>query len=113
MLKGGGDAAKAEDQIAFADNFFNGNPECLELKELLNQAQTALDNKDYAKAISLTDAAIQSCKNLLSLIGKAPESKPAQLTDLLILGIESLVFFMLTYSMYNYYKRRKLRRLNK
>ncbi|MEK6835343.1 MAG: hypothetical protein AABX61_03715, partial [Nanoarchaeota archaeon] len=113
LLKGGGDAAKAEDQIAFADNFFNGNPECLELKELINQAQTALDNKDYAKAISLTDAAIQSCKNLLSLIGKAPQAKPAQLTDLLILGIESLVFFMLTYSMYNYYKRRKLRRLNK
>jgi len=61
----------------------------LELKELINQAQTAYNNNDYAKAISLADSAIQSCKNLLSL--------------------EALVFFILTYAMYNYYKRRKLK----
>ena len=110
-LGGRGEKAEAEEQIEFANNLFNGNPECLELKELINQAQTAYDNKQYDKAISLVDSAIQSCKNLLSLLGKEVRlpKKPTPISELLILSLEALVFFILTYAMYNYYRRRKLK----
>ncbi|MBS3160437.1 LamG domain-containing protein [Candidatus Woesearchaeota archaeon] len=112
VLTGG--KTKAEEQITFAEEFFNGNPECLELKELLDQAQIALDNREYDEAVKIVDSAIQSCKNLLSLEGKQPRlPTEAELSDLLILGLETLVFFILTYSMYNYYKKRRLRNLNK
>ena len=107
----GGEKSKAIEQISFLDNFFNGNPECLELRELLVEAQKAVDEKDYKKAITISDSAIQSCKNLLSLLGKEAKipKKPTPLSDLLILSLEALVFFILTYSMYNYYKKRKLK----
>ena len=105
------DESKAREQIAFLENFFNGNPECLELKELLTEAQKAVDNKEYEKALTIADSAIQSCKNLLTLQGKEVRipKKPTQLSDLIVLSIETLVFLMITYSMYNYYKRRKLK----
>ena len=84
----------------------------MELRELLVEAQKAVDEKDYKKAITISDSAIQSCKNLLSLLGKEAKipKKPTPLSDLLILSLEALVFFILTYSMYNYYKKRKLKR---
>ncbi|MEK6841507.1 MAG: hypothetical protein AABX45_02860, partial [Nanoarchaeota archaeon] len=109
----GGDKAKAEDQIRFVNELFNGNPECLELKELINQAQKAFDNKQYAKALSITDSAIQSCKNLLSLMGKEVKvpKKPTPISDLVILVLEAFAFMIITYGMYNYYKRRKLKQL--
>jgi hypothetical protein len=103
--------SEAKEQIVFAGEFFNGNPECLELKELINQAQVAYDNKQYGKAISLSDAAIQSCKNLLATQGKIPKTtkKETEATDLFILGIETLIFLIISYSFYNYYKRRRFK----
>jgi hypothetical protein len=112
-IGGVSEKGKAEEQLRFVNELFSGNPECLELKELVNQAQAALDNKQYTKALSIADSAIQSCKNLLSLQGKEVKlaKKPTAISDILILSIEALVFFILTYGMYNYYKRRRLKNL--
>ena len=113
LLAGKGEKGQSQDQISFAEGLFNGNPECLELKKLINQAQISFDNGDFAKALSLADSAVQACKNLLSLEGKQVKiPNQAEINDLIILSLELLTFLIITYSLYYYYKRRRLR-LNK
>ena len=113
LLAGKGEKGQSQDQISFAEGLFNGNPECLELKKLINQAQISFDNGDFAKALSLADSAVQACKNLLSLEGKQVKiPNQAEINDLIILSLELLTFLIIIYSLQYYYKRRRLR-LNK
>ena len=106
--------SSAKEQIVFANKLFEGNPLCKELQELLTEAEKALEQKNYQEAFSLADGAINACKNLLSekeLPLRLP--KKASQTELIILVIEGFVFMFITYGLYNYYKRRKLKRLNR
>ena len=61
---------EVKDKIVFLADLFKNNPECLELNELLNQAQEAADKGQFEKAKSLTESAINSCRELLSFKGK-------------------------------------------
>ena len=49
-----------------AKRIIEGNPECLELRELITQAEDAIKKEQYDKAVSLADAAVQSCKSVIS-----------------------------------------------
>ena len=109
----GGEAkGNADKQIVFVRDLFNNNPDCLELKELLTEAQKEFENKNYDKALVLTDSAINACKNLLVLKGKELEipKKAVQVSDYMILSIELVAFLFMFAVLYNYYKRRKIRR---
>jgi hypothetical protein len=63
---------KAGDRIKFASDIFENNPECLELKELLAQAETALGNKEFRKALVLAESAINACRQLIGEGGIRP-----------------------------------------
>ncbi len=54
------------DKIKFIADLFKENPECLELQELIGQAEIALDNNETAKAMALMDAAINGCRDLVT-----------------------------------------------
>jgi hypothetical protein len=54
-----------EEKIKFTADLFEENPECLELNELLLQAETALENNELEKARVLTESAINACRQLV------------------------------------------------
>lgn len=60
------ESAGADTKIAFVRDLLLEHPECLELNELLDQAENALDKLDYAKARTLIESAMQGCKYLIS-----------------------------------------------
>src|SRR3989338_8788988 len=59
-----GNRTIVEDKIRFAADLFEQNPECLDLKELLVQAEEALKNKEFKKALALVESAIEACRKL-------------------------------------------------
>ncbi len=109
FLGGSGKKVETQKQIEFAKKFFESNPECLELKELLTQAEEAVKQQQYEQALKLSDAAIQSCKDLLTSQGKTAQA-PRQLrvNEIVLLIIETIAFIFVSYGIYYYYKRRKI-----
>ena len=53
------------EKLKFTADLFKENPECLELNELLLQAETALKNNEFKKALVLTESAINACRQLV------------------------------------------------
>ncbi len=64
------------DEINAAHRLFDGNPECMDLVELLTQADEALNNNQFDKALSLAKGAISACKDL---VGISSEDKVGRL----------------------------------
>jgi hypothetical protein len=88
---------KAEEKNNFLSEFVASNPECLELKEILNQAEEAFKNADYNQSLRLSEKAIQACKSLLkatefsNLIPKIGSDKIIYLTLIVLLVIIALL----------------------
>jgi hypothetical protein len=74
-IEGEGDAIQKE--IVFAQDLFRNNPECLELKELIDNAQDSLDAGNYNEAKSNIAIAIESCRQLVKTqqLSKVPVDK--------------------------------------
>ena len=72
-------------RIVFAKDLFNENPECLELQELLDQADNALERYEYRKARALTESAINACRDLIASIEKyIAVPKPLTLKEIMV-----------------------------
>jgi len=108
--KDSGKKNEAVKQLEFLKKLFEGNPECLELHELVTQAEEAIKLSQYDKALSLADAAVQSCKDLVSSKGKELKlPKQIRINDIVILIVELISFSFISYGIYYYYRRRKLK----
>ncbi len=71
--KEGPDESSVQQQIVFGRKFFDGNSQCKELSELLDQAEQELKNENIEKALELTSGAISKCKDLIAIKeGKKP-----------------------------------------
>ncbi|MFH1248578.1 MAG: hypothetical protein V1660_00305 [archaeon] len=66
---------KAQEKIVFLEELLIGNPECLELTEILNSARKEYEKNNFEKALKLTEDAIQGCKYAISSKGGAVEVK--------------------------------------
>ena len=55
------------ESLSAAHKLFDGNPGCKDLEELLVQADSALENNQIDKAMSLAKGAISACKDLVGL----------------------------------------------
>ena len=89
---------EAVKQLEFLKKLFEGNPECLELHELVTQAEEAIKLSQYDKALSLADAAVQSCKDLVSSKGKELKlPKQIRINDIVILIVELISFSFISY----------------
>ncbi len=56
---------RAQKENDFLNEFIASNPECLELKETLKEAEEAFNNKDYHKSLTLAENAVESCKAMV------------------------------------------------
>lgn len=102
---------KAQEKIIFLEELLIGNPECLELKELLNDAKKAFDANDFKKAVEMADKAIEACKYAISSKGKVIEVKRKfGVNNFLLIFSASLLAFLLLLFIFNSYKRARFRR---
>ncbi len=56
---------KLEERIELVKDLFEENPECLDLTELIVQAERELGKGDIGKARDLTETALQNCRDLI------------------------------------------------
>lgn len=104
------DEQNIKEKILFTQEFIVGNPECTELKELVDEAQRLFDKGDLVNAQKKADEALEACKRA---IAQEPSTRIIQrIGDKLfgILGIASLSAFVLGFAYY-YYRRIRLKRM--
>ncbi|MFH0831563.1 MAG: hypothetical protein V1886_01720 [archaeon] len=100
---------KAQEKIVFLQELLLGNPECLELQEVLKQAKKELDSGNYAKALQLSEAAVQACKYAIASKGKTVEiKKKFRVQDFVLPAFEGLFVFLLLYLIYHYTQRKMI-----
>ena len=94
-------------EILFAADLFRENPECLELGEVLEAAESAADHGAYENATSLIQSAVAGCQTLITrtytpylpLLSK--KRSPAALFT-----VEMAMIGILLTGMFFYYRRR-------
>ena len=102
---------KAQEKVIFLQELLLGNPECLELQEVLNQAKKEFENNNYKKSLELSETAIQACKYAVASKGKTVEIKnKSKLQDLVLPALAGLFVFLILYLIYHYAQRRMLKR---
>jgi hypothetical protein len=108
---GKGNETLLEEKLLFIGKLFESNPECLELKELVDQANNYLAIGDEKKALSSIETAIESCNTLIKEINKDVERSYTKPTEpkktLYILISEILSFFIIFSFIYRYFRRKK------
>ncbi|MCD4759333.1 DNRLRE domain-containing protein [archaeon] len=60
-----GEGGQIKEELLMAQDLFQQNPECLELQELVNQAEVLLAEGKYEEARADIALAIESCKNMI------------------------------------------------
>ena len=106
----------AEKQLEFLTRLFEQNPKCKDFESLSAQAQEFFESENYLKALQFSDAAIQSCRNLVSSAEGVPllsTLKTLDPNDALVLGIELLVVAIIVVLVYAYYRRHHLKQGNR
>jgi len=83
-----------KEQIQFTRDLFLQNPECLELNELLEQAQQLYDLKQYSKGLELVHKANELCKNFIAEEKKRREDEKVLLkaTNFFIENWKTIIF---------------------
>jgi hypothetical protein len=89
--------------ILFAKDLFKEHPECLELQELIDKADKAIENKEYEKARVLTETAILGCQDMITSLAlkeevpsRLPFTKQQMIILIVVLGsILALILFMI------------------
>lgn len=94
------------EKIEFLRKLLEGNPECLELQELIDNAQESLEKEEIDKALKTVEAAIQACKELVSLQGKELQVPKKISFETYIALAEILALVLVIYMIYRYYKKR-------
>jgi hypothetical protein len=103
---------KAQEKIVFLQELLLGNPECLELQEILNQAKKEFENKNYAASLNLAENAIQACKYAVVSKGKTLEiGKKGGLQSLILPSLWGLFIFLVLYVIYHYIQRRVIKKM--
>jgi len=69
---------EAEKYILFTEEYIVQNPQCIELEELLKEANLYLEKADYSKAMAKAEEAISACKKYVSQVSLPKSAKPAQ-----------------------------------
>jgi hypothetical protein len=70
--------SEAEKYILFTEEYIVENPQCIELKELVKEANTYLEKGDYSKAMAKAEEAITACKEYVSQVSLPKSTAPAK-----------------------------------
>ena len=61
----GKQASGVKKTVVFAEDMIVGNPECLELKEMLTEADTFFETGKYEEAIEKSQEAVEACREII------------------------------------------------
>ncbi len=103
------EGTKLEEKILFTEELIASNPECAEIKELVNEARKYAANNDFAQANAKIEEAVMACKNAISQKPNAKSSPEIQTVLFNYAGLASIGALTLGF-VYYFYKRIKLRR---
>ena len=88
-------------QIIFTEKLISENPECLELKEIVNEAKKYFEEGDYENSLAKANEAVEACKLAISLNeqikyprGKIPSIVYYSVFLTFILFIAGFVFYV-------------------
>ncbi len=99
-----------EEKILFTEEFIVSNPECIELKELVDEAREFLSFGNTEAAIKKTDEALDACKSAIAQAGKSKIKEIIENKFYRYLAISAIVVLCVGVSYYSY-KRIKLKRM--
>ncbi|MCF7910165.1 hypothetical protein K9L16_00645 [Candidatus Pacearchaeota archaeon] len=103
------DPLEAEEKVKFASEFIFENPECAELTEIVREAETLIEQGNFALARAKATEAVDACKEIISTTGRfnldKTLSQPVS-QYLFILSVSLVIGGLLYY----YYRRLKMKR---
>ena len=109
LNNGSGERKIALKNLDFLKEVIQTNSECLELRESVSQIEDLINKESYQSAINLANSVIQVCKDLISYRGEEVKVlKKLSIGDIIILLIETGLFFLIFFAVYNYYEKKKL-----
>jgi hypothetical protein len=97
-----------EKYLVFTEEFIVQNPECLELKELVNEAKKDFENEEFANARLKAEQAISACEEFVSQVSSSSKSHILGYGISSYLAWATLGSFIIGISYY-FYKRRAFR----
>lgn len=83
---------RAKEVVIFAEKLLFENPECLELREILKQAEQEMEKGDYEKAVDIANDAVEACKMSISS-GRQLEYKTKKSSEELLIYL--LIFYFI------------------
>ncbi len=98
-----------EEKLLFTEELILNNPECIELREVVNEAKRYFEKGDFINTILKMNQAIDACKNAVSQPGRAKIREKTEDKVNRYLFIGTLFTFFIGISYYSY-RRIKLRR---
>jgi hypothetical protein len=99
-------AANVLKVVAFTEGIIDEHPECLELRDMIEDAQADFKAGNTEQAIAKANAAVEACKSYLENPLRPIYSKQAKDNILLYLGIGivAAILFGIIFNVYRYYK---------
>jgi hypothetical protein len=99
-----------KEKIIFTEEFIIGNPECIELRELIDEARESFSNGDIELAQEKIDDILESCRKAIEQESPVRIRK-VKVEEYLInyIGMITIAVFISGF-LYHSYKRRKLRK---
>ncbi|MDD5253646.1 MAG: Ig-like domain-containing protein [Candidatus Nanoarchaeia archaeon] len=102
------DKQLVKEKLKYLKDMINENPECLELTEFMDKAETEMATGRFSQALELTRLGMQGCKDLVASLKEQEKQKPSSLSGenlpLFLLEIVALIIVLLIG--YRLYKRR-------
>ncbi|NIO23316.1 MAG: hypothetical protein GTN38_04815 [Candidatus Aenigmarchaeota archaeon] len=106
---------KIEEEIRLVKDLFEDNPECLDLTELILEAEKELGKRNLDRAKELTETALQNCRDLIRYSANMTQPvvprirEPVPVTEMIIVLIIIGLFTILAYYVISRRTERKAR----
>lgn len=93
---------KLEQKLQFVKDLFQDNPECIDLMELIVQAENEAKGNNMAKAEELTQNALDNCRDIIRYSNETmrkvtPETEQIPLNEIIIAILATALFAVLAY----------------
>jgi len=99
-----------QELIIFTEEFIAGNPQCIEIVEIVNDAEEYFENGDYVNAKLKTEQALNACKDAISQVSVPKQRTKSFMISLYL--ILSVIIALIIGLIYYFIKKRKFQQVN-
>lgn len=106
----GEDIIAIRKMITFLENMIVENPECFELKEMINEARALFVSGDFSQAISKANDAVEACSILISKteeIELAERKMDENTLFYSVIGVIICIVLIIIFNLYKKFRKRK------